>query len=1183
MSEPNSPAATRQRAQFFSQTLIGISGVLTEFLNATFMEALPENRFLDFWIEYSKLPPNPKNKPTVDRDKTIMALGISGISSGKRVGDYSDEEFARLLRKNTQSPLPKKLRKKLLDQQDLAAFVKMSEYHNQITYGMLAAACPRLKQINANTWRQMSRNVRESRNGKMAHTTVSSREAMTYQDFYSAIDLLVGYAELLETKNTSSMLEYLHSIQARAKQARTLTIQELTKAAGGMMTVQQVSGYLQQCGYDIVDNVLVGDETLILHQINFYKASMEKEQLFRNQQKELEELRKNAAPSSAEVAVQRTLLEKLLNKIPPLDRLMNCDSSPLDLRDLQELAATHHVVLTASLLKKSEGRSFITRQLRPMLERAGRDPRTAMVVEATTMLHLLQDALAYSDINHKLRDTVWQPGPMQAERQNLERRKAELQASQKAYIFVRDELHLAPTGVPDPLYTDDQALLQFMESHPYDRICVLLCGASRLVTAIDRSKLPFVLVGRVRSGSSMELCSLFPQLLPPAASNPDEPLLEGLMQDLEKLAAAEEEVQSEPEPAPVEQPVPEPVKPPKPAEPDPRPAQAIPQPTAPKVEPAAPGRNHGSSPFAADLPLRAMDPALLPYPGDLGPGQELRTEDGGTIRLEGPLMEDGEEARGGEGILFLTSCAGQVAKLYNREHLTAGRRDKLTEMLRHDPHVDGLCWPTHLLYTSDGHFVGYTMPQAPAGAMPFSKSVLKIGSPTQRETYMKDWTRKDLVQAAQSAARIMDGLHRNNILMGDVNAGNFMVDPRNSRRVYVVDTDSFQLGGFPCPVGVEEFTHPGTAARLGITGGLEFGTFLRTEEEEDYVFSILVFEILMLGQNPFVTKSKMTFREAMAKKNFPYALKGTDYEVPDGDNWMIWKNLPSAVTDAFIDTFSEWKSTPARQWVSLMGRYLNSIQQWGFSDELTPQKYHEFHPENPTYVDLVCPLCHTEFNLHKNRVQKLKAGRQPLLCRRCQATYEMRARMVLKGEGRCRKCGRSYDLTVADAIRIQAGMLEPVCQDCLNTTVSCECCGKSMVVKRDRLDQLRSEGKGIYCTDCWKKESALCQDCGKQLPETYHWMLEASRKRNGGRTLCNDCAKMTTTRCDSCGSTVRIDRRQLDYLRKNNKSVHCSSCNQQVSAACHRCGQRFQMPRWRKISIDRRGGGYLCENCRSRR
>lgn len=52
-------------------------------------------------------------------------------------------------------------------------------------------------------------------------------------------------------------------------------------------------------------------------------------------------------------------------------------------------------------------------------------------------------------------------------------------------------------------------------------------------------------------------------------------------------------------------------------------------------------------------------------------------------------MEGDEEAKGGEGNLYLTDIPGHVAKIYNAEHLTAGRRDKLDEMLRHDPQICG--------------------------------------------------------------------------------------------------------------------------------------------------------------------------------------------------------------------------------------------------------------------------------------------------------------------------------------------------------------------------------------------------------------------------------------------------------------------------------------------------------------
>ena len=89
------------------------------------------------------------------------------------------------------------------------------------------------------------------------------------------------------------------------------------------------------------------------------------------------------------------------------------------------------------------------------------------------------------------------------------------------------DLKLPTLGTPDPLSTEEESLLAVMASHPFDRFCVLLCGAAGFVRMIDRKQLPFVQVGRVRIGAQRPVCSLFPQLLPPARAAADEPLLTG--------------------------------------------------------------------------------------------------------------------------------------------------------------------------------------------------------------------------------------------------------------------------------------------------------------------------------------------------------------------------------------------------------------------------------------------------------------------------------------------------------------------------------------------------------------------------------------------------------------------------------------------------------------------------------
>ena len=38
--------------------------------------------------------------------------------------------------------------------------------------------------------------------------------------------------------------------------------------------------------------------------------------------------------------------------------------------------------------------------------------------------------------------------------------------------------------------------------------------------------------------------------------------------------------------------------------------------------------------------------------------------------------------------------------------------EKLQAILRSDPHIAGLCWPTAMLYAEGGAWVGYLMPKA---------------------------------------------------------------------------------------------------------------------------------------------------------------------------------------------------------------------------------------------------------------------------------------------------------------------------------------------------------------------------------------------------------------------------------------------------------------------------------------
>lgn len=1060
--------------------------LMTHYLAALYYNAIPAGEFFSFWCAAScgDTRGGQSHASIADRKKTAALLGIN-VPGGNFL-QLNNTEFQSLLNAHRAQLADPQTRRALLDLLDLTAFFKMNDILTGYDlYAALCAACPGLGRISQTEWLARCKAARQFRNAFRGHSD-SSTFKITPNEWLQNANALRRFIEPLQMPALATdykrIIKIFTDVEA-LNSFRLCTVAEL--ASISTLPESEVTEILLEQNYELQDSAVFCNPELVLgllHRIVGQSARAQTAQKPR--------------PTAAS-----------------LQLLRDCTHGSLNDAQLRELCATHTLVLDETLLFSRVGRSFITGQVLPILKTLKRTAHDALLVEATMMYRLMRAATAYDDAKHALQKITGQLGSA-AEMKELSDKMEELRLQRQAYLFVR-ELTLLPTGVPDPLSTNEEALAELLHDRSTERFCVLTCGATELTSLLPRSETPLAVVARIRSNlEGQGAVAIFPQYLPLIDAAP-KPAQIGVAVDFSQLTVPAAQP-GRPAPKPVSQPKP-----------------------APKLTPSAPtSAHHGSAPFEKNLPLRQMDRTLLPLTVTPAEGLCLHTEDGESVTLQGPLLEGCEEAHGGEGVLFLTDHPGTVAKLYNAEHLTAGRRDKLTEMLHHDPCVSGLCWPTHMLYTQQGDFLGYLMPQAPATAMPFSKSVLKIGSSTQRMTYMPDWTRSDLVKAARGAVRIVAGLHRNNILMGDVNAGNFMVDLKDSSRVYVVDTDSFQLGGYPCPVGFEEFTHPGTAARLGVTGGLHYDSFLRTEDDENYVLAILLFEILFIGQNPFVTMSGDDPLTSMRKHYLPYAHVNTneDFKVP-GDNWLIWCNLPRTITRVFIDTFEDWTTTPAAQWEKLLGQYLNLIQNANFSNELAPTKFHEFDPANPHYVDVTCPCCKKEFNIIKRRYEKLGGGEKPIFCNACQSIMELnRGRLVETGP--CEVCGKPFAATVRDAMYMESGLKRRICPDCLMVDFTCDYCGKSARMPKTVYARIKPGHR--FCQECGAQETTRCASCGEEF-STQHWRIVENRKRQRD-ILCPHCTEKVETTCTSCGKTFMVPRFKLDRAVRNGHGLRCPDC-----------------------------------------
>lgn len=215
-------------------------------------------------------------------------------------------------------------------------------------------------------------------------------------------------------------------------------------------------------------------------------------------------------------------------------------------------------------------------------------------------------------------------------------------------------------------------------------------------------------------------------------------------------------------------------------------------------------------------------------------------------------------ANGGEGIVYeLSGDSSHVAKIYRADRFKSeAERSVMERKLRAminmnvSATVDGLlrlAWPQDILY-ENGKIVGFIMPRITTKYKIFD--VYRTGKNSIREKEYTNYTWKYSVQFAYNMAWVVNYLHRNNIVIGDLNQNNIAVDTKTGA-VILIDCDSFDIRDpktgehFPCVVGLEEMLAP----ELQTVGSLRNGTF--TKESDNFSLAIHIFRLLMNNEDPF--------------------------------------------------------------------------------------------------------------------------------------------------------------------------------------------------------------------------------------------------------------------------------------------------------------------------------------------
>jgi len=279
---------------------------------------------------------------------------------------------------------------------------------------------------------------------------------------------------------------------------------------------------------------------------------------------------------------------------------------------------------------------------------------------------------------------------------------------------------------------------------------------------------------------------------------------------------------------------------------------------------------------------------------------------GQQVRLSNRL------ASGGEGTVYETDQPGVLCKIYHPSRLTEGARRKIELMVTRRVSHPAICWPTEAVRDSQGVFRGFLMSRAsgePLGHGLFIPTVWLSKHP--------NWTRKDSVRLAISILEGIEYLHRMKVLLGDINPMNILVRDANS--VFFVDCDSYQVEGFPCPVGSINFVAPEIQ-------GQDFTRFLRTAEHELFAVATLVFMIMMPGKPPYSHQGGADGAANIKKMHFPYPLgeKGSK-GAPEGAWRFCWSHLNRALKEAFNASFDSASQGQPRvkvsDWLRLFKNY----------------------------------------------------------------------------------------------------------------------------------------------------------------------------------------------------------------------------------------------------------------------
>ncbi|MGP1457696.1 MAG: CFI-box-CTERM domain-containing protein [Treponema sp.] len=415
----------------------------------------------------------------------------------------------------------------------------------------------------------------------------------------------------------------------------------------------------------------------------------------------------------------------------------------------------------------------------------------------------------------------------------------------------------------------------------------------------------------------------------------------------------------------------------------------------------------------------------------------------------------------------------------------------------------GICYPIAALYNRDKQFIGYLMPRA-------------VGKELQKSIFIKPlllkifptWQKRDTVELCLTILDKIKYLHDRNIILGDINPLNIMV--KSPKEVYFVDTDSYQIEDFPCPVGTINYPAPEIQ-------GKQYSEFLRTMGNENFAVATLLFMIMLPGKPPYSQQGGENPINNIKNMDFSYPFgDNSNKKTPDGPWRYIWSHLTYDLKEAFYTTFrkGEEHSTEntrlaVEQWIALFKyyQYLLDSGKFGEQDKMSEAIFPTRHKKNSNINYITCRLCQEEMP-----EEQCRNG----ICQACLNDGE---------EYKCKKCGEKLKFTNYHKY-IKKTQKYDYCKNCFETELNrisyftCVDCGKNFSLSQKEINFYSSKGYEL------PKRCKVCRDA----------------KKNNNTVQNNNCSSQnhSLSRYSSGSSDCFITTAICEYLGKSDDCYELS-------------------------------------------